>query len=115
MSYLEFDILQKNNSPRSIRFKNNDGTICLFDTGANYPVWCTGLNTLLVQYPNAYMVKGVEGYIMGFGGSGTKSVIYCIPELRLSNNKEALLISNMWVAVYNRDFDCDLILGYPLF
>lgn len=115
MSCILFDIVQKNNSPQSIRFRNNDGTLCLFDTGANFPVWCTGPDSLQVQYPDAYIDKDAKAIIKGFGGDGTISDVYCIPLLTLSDGKDNLCIKNLWVAVCKRDFECDLILNYPLF
>ena len=110
-----FDVVQKNKSPQAVRFTNKGGTICLFDTGANFPVWCTGLGTLMEQYPDAHRVNNVRALIKGFGGPGTIADVYQIPKFVISDGKDALTIMGMWVAICDNDFGCDIVLSYPLF
>ena len=78
--------LDKNSSKPVFELNHNCGVdiICLFDTGADTPVWCSGLDYFKFLYPDSYKVRGK--FLLGGFGEGVSAVdVYVIPLFCIGN------------------------------
>ncbi len=87
---------------------------CLFDTGANIPVWCSGEEELKYYYKDCYKQNAVF-MLAGFGKGQELAKAYIIPNFELSDGKNTIHYKNLLVAVIERDFSFDMILSYTMF
>ena len=92
-----------------------DNVICLYDSGAVFPVWCSTEDTLKIMFPNV-MKLDYKFPLGGFGGTGNSATlvdVYMLEEFKLS---EDLVFKNLCMALStNKDIECDLILSDSLF
>lgn len=84
---------------------------CLFDTGADTPVWCSGWEYFNFLYPDNYKVHGK--FLLGGFGDGVSVVdMYVIPQFQIGN----ILFKQFHVAIdCHRRFAWDLVLSYTIF
>ena len=87
----------------------------MYDSGAQIPVWCSGIDLLMDAYPNAKKTD-YHCEIAGFGKDTELSNIYMIPEFCLANDGVKFTISNLIVAELFKPFiGCDLLLSETMF
>lgn len=95
------------------RLKVSDDTeiSCMFDTGSDTPVWCSGIEYFIALFPNSYAVD--PQFLLGGFGQGVSEVpIYIVPEFRI----EKIVFKNFHVAIdVKRRFSWDLVLSYTMF
>lgn len=117
MITLDFDIVKSKYGYNTaiIDFPIKRGIIsCLVDTGAYLAIWCSGLAEFLVKYPNSVYTNMIA-LVGGFGSGTNVGYVYKIPEFILSDGKNAVHYHNFIIAVIDKDFSFDLILGYSVF
>lgn len=104
--------LDRNQSKPVFRLQSEEILLtCMLDTGADIPVWCAGLETLKLLYPNSYKSDGIF-LLGGFGKGITKVDMYVIPEFTIGT----LTFKNLNIAVLDkRRFSWDVILSYTMF
>lgn len=110
---LEFEILSDNKLYNMLLVLNKGTrTNCktLIDTGASIPVWVSGLNNFLFQFPDAYEIQ-CEYLVSGFGTGKEVASIYIIPEFVLSDGKEKIIYHKLPVAIIDRDFSFNMIIS----
>ena len=92
-----------------------DNIICLYDSGAMFPVWCSDEDTLKTIFPNVVKLE-YKFPLGGFGGTGNSAAlvdVYMLEEFKL---REDLVFKNFCVAMSpNKNIECDLILSDSLF
>lgn len=104
--------LDKNSSKPVFKLQKNELPImCMFDTGADTPVWCSGVDYFKTLFPDSEKVDGIF-LLGGFGSGASRADMYMIPEFELFNIK----FKKFFVAMSDkRRFSYDLILSYTLF
>jgi hypothetical protein len=93
-----------------IRNLTDNRTICLVDTGANMPVWCTGENTFKQCYEDASQLQGIS-ILKGFGKGYEICNVYSIPNFKLSDGNNTIIYKNLPIAVLSRDYAFELIIS----
>jgi hypothetical protein len=93
-----------------IRNMADSRNLCLIDTGANMPVWCTGENTFKQCYEDAIMMSSVC-ILKGFGKDYEVCNVYNIPYFRLSDGNKTIVFKNLPIAVLERDYAFELIIS----
>lgn len=95
--------------------KDNKKILCLFDTGATMPVWCSSEGLFKLVFPKAILLD--EKFILsGFGKIPQIVNVYKIPIFYLTDNSSTLEFRNLHIATsFGRSFGCDLILSYTMF
>lgn len=90
----------------------NRSVKCLYDSGADTPVWVADAPLFSDVFPNAIKLNEVF-HISGFGGKEcTELPAFEIPVFRFG----PVTFARMVIATdYNRKFGCDLVLGSSLF
>lgn len=89
----------------SVKINNFFTISVLFDTGARFPVWTSGVEELKRLFPSAEPIcKGCS--FSGFGGT-VNADIWCFP----LNLGEGLIFPTMHALVYEADAMPDLIIG----
>ncbi|MBD5451666.1 MAG: hypothetical protein HDR25_03390 [Lachnospiraceae bacterium] len=59
---------------------------CLFDTGADIPVFTLGREMLMMYFPNAVLCEEFYAEISGFGKSEEQALIYNIPNFIIQSD-----------------------------
>lgn len=108
--------LNKNKAcPVFLQKVNDNQLVFMMDTGANIPVWCSGIAKLKYVYKNC-KDTGFFADLNGFGGKGERCKIFEIPHFALTDNKTVLYYDKIFVAVTERRiFQYDLILSNTMF
>lgn len=105
--------LDKNSSKPIFELRHDCGIdiTCLFDTGADTPVWCSGLDYFKFLYPDSTKARG-NFLLGGFGRGATSVEMYVIPEFKIGD----ITYRQFYVAIdTDRRFAWDLVLSYTLF
>ncbi len=89
--------------------------LCLFDTGATMPVWCSSEGLFKIVFPDAILLD--EKFVLsGFGKTPEIVNVYKIPVFYLKDDNSSLEFRNLHIATsFGRSFGCDLILSYTMF
>ncbi len=84
---------------------------CLFDTGADIPVFTLGKEMLLLYFPNAVLQEQFYAEISGFGKGEEQASIYKIPNFRIESDsdKDYIEYYNFFVACIKKES-----IKYPL-
>lgn len=84
---------------------------CLFDTGADIPVFTLGKEMLLLYFPNAILQENFYAEISGFGKGGEQALIYNIPNFKIQSDidRDYIEFCNFFVACIEKES-----IKYPL-
>lgn len=84
---------------------------CLFDTGADTPVFTLGNDVLCKYFPNAQLQTGLTYILSGFGKGTEEASVYMIPEfvLRSDTDDDYIQYNKLYVASCYRPS-----IAYPL-
>lgn len=85
----------------SISTESGDSVTCLFDTGADVPVFTKGEKVLLSLYPSAELVEGYSFEISGFGKDVEFVPLYRIPVFRIESDYD-----NTYIEFINLPIAC---------
>ena len=99
---------------RKAVFVSPDKLICLIDSGADIPVWCTDIR-ILKQVMRAQLCEDCFTLLSGFGGHGESCVpVYKIPDFPISHE---FIFKNMRTAfsAEQQNNKYDIILPLNLF
>jgi hypothetical protein len=117
MIELRYNLNTKLNSSRPIITLtiNRHEFRCLFDTGAEVPVFCVGEQIFLDTFKDAKCFKNSS--ISGFGKNSEKSVIYDIPIFCLSDSAgNCITYEKFKINVISKpSMPCDIILSASMF
>lgn len=98
--------------------ETGDELTCLFDTGANIPVYTSGMYELLDVFPSAVKIDDAVACLSGFGKGFNTADLYRIPRLAINSNDslEKVEFINLVIAYLKRaDFNFDMILSSTMF
>lgn len=119
MSRLSFPLNITLDSPRPIFNVDINGVIikCMFDTGADIPVFCKGTD-LFLEFTKS--MAGVSEFqkssVGGFGKTAESTTLWNVREFKLSDKKECITYRNLKIAVLEKPkIPCDLILSASMF
>lgn len=78
---------------------------CLFDTGADIPVFTYGQEMLLLYYPNAILQENFYAEIGGFGKIAEPAFIYNIPNftIRSDDDQDYIQYYNLFIACIDKE------------
>jgi hypothetical protein len=112
---LKFNILSDGKRTGKPLIANMDinRTICLIDTGANLPVWCSSEQGLIQYYNKAVPLTGVS-ILRGFGKEYEVCKVYKIPDFVLTDGKSKIHYIDLPIAVVDRDYNFEVILSYTM-
>ena len=73
---------------------------CLFDTGADTPVFTLGDDALCKYFPDAQLQKELTYILSGFGKGSEEASVYKIPEfiIRSDFDDDCILFHNLYIA-----------------
>lgn len=117
MINLKFNLQRRNGIFKTTIIHNvmkDSYLVCLVDTGAMFPVWCSTESELLNIYPNAIRLNAIS-FISGFGQGKEKVSLYKIPDFKLCDGTNTIHYINLIVALLNKDFTFDMVLSYTMF
>lgn len=96
-------------------YSNNGFTVTsLLDTGSYIPVWCARKEDFFMIYSKAYY-SGYVTLIGGFGKGKETAPIYIIPDFVFSDGTNTVHYKNFAIALLEKSFAFQMILGYGLF
>ena len=84
-----------------ITVQNGDKKVrCLFDTGADIPVFTLGSEMLMMYFPDAVLCEDFYADISGFGKSEEQALIYNIPNFIIQSDidQDCIQFNNLFVA-----------------
>lgn len=84
---------------------------CLFDTGADIPVFTMGRKMLMLYFPDAVLQDNFYAEISGFGKGEEQALIYKIPNFTIQSDsdKDYIQYYNFYVACIEKES-----IKYPL-
>lgn len=84
---------------------------CLFDTGADIPVFTLGNEMLMLYFPDAVLYDNFYAEISGFGKGGEMATIYKIPNFKIQsdNDSDYIKYCNLFIACIEKES-----IKYPL-
>lgn len=91
---------------------------CLFDTGADIPVFTLGEEMLMMYFPDAILCEAFYAGISGFGKSEEQALIYNIPNfiIQSDTDQDYIQFNNLFVAcVEKENIKYPLILSATMF
>lgn len=91
---------------------------CLFDTGADIPIFTLGREILMMYFPDAVLCEEFYAEISGFGKSEERAFIYNIPNFIIQSDidENYIQFNNFFVACVNKvNIKYPLILSATLF
>lgn len=95
-----------------INVQNGDKKIrCLFDTGADIPVFTLGHEILMMYFPDAVLCEDFYAEISGFGKSEEQALIYNIPNfiIQSDTDQDYIKFNNLFLACIDKES-----IKYPL-
>ncbi|MDE7205941.1 MAG: hypothetical protein K2N90_02050 [Lachnospiraceae bacterium] len=102
-----------------INAQNGDKRIrCLFDTGADIPVFTLGREMLLMYFPDAVLCEDYYAAISGFGKSEEQAFIYNIPDfiIKSDTDQDYIQFNNLFLACIDKEnIKYPLILSATMF
>ncbi|MBQ9438952.1 MAG: hypothetical protein IJU50_11560 [Lachnospiraceae bacterium] len=115
MRTLALQLFNQKSRP-SFQYTSNDiKVMCLIDSGAETPVWCSGEELFLSAYPKA-IKQNYDSEIRGFGKGADKGKVYVIPDFFIADGKETYRIKNLQVAVcYHPLIGYDFVMSDTMF
>lgn len=100
----------------STECKANNEFICMLDSGAAIPVWCSGVPALLDTFPTAVLKPDLKSILSGFGTSFEVVDVYNVPKVELCNGSHSIIFENFYLPVTDRkNFGADLIIPSFMF
>jgi len=101
-----------------INIQNGKKIRCLFNTGADIPVFTLGREMLKMYFPNAVLCEEFYAEISGFGKSEEQALIYNIPNfiIQSDTDKDYIQFIKFFVAcIHKESIKYPLILSATLF
>lgn len=90
---------------------------CLFDTGADTPVFARGRETLLMYYPDAELINNMYFELHGFGVGVEQAEVFKIPKFAIKgDNGDYIQFNNLYIACCRRpEMKYPMILSATMF
>lgn len=102
-----------------INAPNGDKRIrCLFDTGADIPVFTLGQEMLVMYFPDAVLCENFYAEISGFGKSEEQALIYNIPNfiIQSDTDQDYIEFNNLFIACIDKEsIKYSLVLSATMF
>lgn len=111
---LNFSLINFNRAIVKIKTNRAYSVKSLIDTGSYIPVWCDSEEEFFHIYPKAYY-SGYVTFIGGFGKGKETSTIYIIPDFVFSDGTNTVHYKNFAIALLEKSFAFQMILGYGIF
>ena len=111
---LNFPLVNFNRAIVKIKTNRDYSVKSLIDTGSYIPVWCDNTSEFFKVYTKAYNT-GYITFIGGFGRGKETAQIYIIPDFVFSDGINTVHYKNFAVALLEKSFAFQMILGFGIF
>lgn len=100
----------------SLENKNNKRFRCMLDSGESIPVWCAGVESLMLTFPKAEQKQDIKYVLSGFGRGYDVAEVCYIPAMVLDNGEHSIVFNRMYLPVISKNrFGADLIMPSSFF